>query len=119
MSPAVQDPVLTDAGAPPRATDLTPTAGAAAAPLLDSVVRSAHDTIDRVAAKAAPAVERMVSGAQGASDAVHQRVHDAGELSHEWADTLRATVRDHPLASVAVAVAVGVLISRLAQGDGH
>ena len=119
MSPVANDPVPTDVGAPPRVTDVSAAAGVAAAPLLDSVVRSAHDTIDRVAAKAAPAVERMVSGAQGATDAVQQRVHDAGELGHEWADTLRATVRDHPLASLAVAVAVGVLISRLAQGDGH
>jgi ElaB/YqjD/DUF883 family membrane-anchored ribosome-binding protein len=129
MNPVTDDPLpTTDLGntlPPPRNNDIasatnTSTAAAGSAkPLLDSVVRTAHDAVDRVAAKAAPALERVVSGAQGATHAVQQRARDANDLSHEWADSLRATVRDHPLASLAVALAVGVLVSRLTHGDGH
>jgi ElaB/YqjD/DUF883 family membrane-anchored ribosome-binding protein len=127
MNPVTDDPLsTTDLGntlPPPRNNDIasaTSTAAAGSAkPLLDSVVRTAHDAVDRVAAKAAPALERVVSGAQGATQAVQQRARDANDLSHEWADSLRATVRDHPLASLAVALAVGVLVSRLTHSDGH
>ena len=124
MNPSTHDPVPADVGSTTaRAADTgaatTSNAGSGAMPLLDSVVRTAHDTVDRVAAKAAPAVERLVSGAHSASGAVQQRARDAGDLGHEWADSLRATVRDHPLASIAVALAVGVLVSSLAQSDRH
>lgn len=117
MNTEAQDPVPADLGTTPAST--TDTGNGATTPLLDTLVRSAHDTVDRVAAKAAPAVERLVVGAHGATDAVQQRARHAGELGHEWADSLRATVRDHPLASLAVALAVGVLVSRIAQGDSH
>jgi ElaB/YqjD/DUF883 family membrane-anchored ribosome-binding protein len=110
------DPVPADVGTKTSSTDI---GNGSTAPLLDTLVSSAHDAVDRVAAKAAPAVQRLVSGAQDATDTVKQRARDAGELGHEWTDSLRATVRDHPLASLAVAVAVGVLVSRLAQGDGR
>jgi ElaB/YqjD/DUF883 family membrane-anchored ribosome-binding protein len=121
MNTFAQDPVPADVGmTAARATDTaTTTVGSSAQPLIDSVVRSAHDTVDRVAAKAAPAVERLVGGAHGASDAVRQRAREAGDLGHEWADSLRATVRDHPLASIAIALAVGVLVSRLAESNSR
>ncbi len=107
MSTVVQDPVT---GTPfPRAGE------SPAQPLLDNIVRGAHDTVDRVAAKAAPAVERLISGAHGASDVVQQRAKDVGDLGHEWTETLRDTVREHPLAALGVALAVGVLVSRIAQ----
>jgi ElaB/YqjD/DUF883 family membrane-anchored ribosome-binding protein len=109
---------------PTSASDDKPATPAATAttqakPLLDSVVRGVHDTVDRVAATAAPAVERLVGGVNTASDAAQQRAREVNELGHEWAETLRATVREHPLASLAVALAVGVLVSRVASGDGH
>jgi hypothetical protein len=116
MIASVQDPVsgASGTGLPvPGAS----TSGSAAAPLLDSVVRGVHDSVDRVAARVAPALDQLVGGAQDASQAVRQRAHDVGELGQEWTETLRATVRDHPLACLAAALAVGVLVSRLAQGD--
>lgn len=91
----------------------------AAKPMIDSVVRDVHDTVDRVAASAAPAVERLVGGVTGATDAAQQRAREVSEIGHEWAETLRTTVREHPLACVAVAVAVGVLVSRLASTDSR
>lgn len=70
--------------------------------------QGAHDTIDRVAEMAAPhvrAFERQV-------DEVGQAFNDHGE---EWIGQARQAVRDHPIAAVASALAVGLLIARIAR----
>lgn len=76
--------------------------------LLNRVAQGAHETIDRLAQTAAPHVERW-----------HEQVDGAGERLHrhadEWADGLRTQVRANPLASVAAALALGMLIARLAR----
>ena len=36
-------------------------------------------------------------------------------MGDEWAESLRCTVRENPLAAVATALVVGVLIARLTQ----
>ena len=38
-----------------------------------------------------------------------------GEVSSPWADALRCTVRDHPLAAVGAAAALGMLLVRMAR----
>jgi ElaB/YqjD/DUF883 family membrane-anchored ribosome-binding protein len=83
--------------------------------MLNRVVQGAHSAIDRMAETAAPAVQKLQDGVSSASDAISQRADDAREMGEEWAESLRATVRDHPLAAVATALAVGVLIARLAR----
>jgi ElaB/YqjD/DUF883 family membrane-anchored ribosome-binding protein len=76
--------------------------------MLSRVVRGAHDTIDRLADSAAPHVQRLQQG-------VGVRAEHVKEVGDEWAESLRCTVRDNPLAAVATALAVGVLIARLTQ----
>jgi ElaB/YqjD/DUF883 family membrane-anchored ribosome-binding protein len=117
MDSATSPPFPTSAADGQRAAPAATTD--AGKPLLDSVVRGVHDTVDRVAATAAPAVDKLVGGVNNASDAAQQRAREVSELGQEWAETLRVTVREHPLASLAVALAVGVLISRVASGDGR
>lgn len=117
-TPPTAASALADTRALEQPTDPS-AASAPAAQRLDGVVREAHATLDRVAAQVAPAVEHLADSARSASDAAQRQAQDIGEMGHEWAQTLRATVREHPLASLAVALAVGVLVSRLAQGDGH
>lgn len=51
-------------------------------------------------------VARFFEAIRGAGDC-------AMEISDEWAETLRCTVRDHPLAALAVALAVGAVVARL------
>lgn len=107
----------TDAsGTPAGAQVPTPASGS---PLLDSAVRGVHETVDRVAAKVSPAIEQLVGSAHSATDSAQQRARELGETGHEWAETLRATVREHPLACVAAALAVGLLVSRIAAGDRY
>ena len=83
--------------------------------LLGRVVQGAHATIDRLADTAAPHVHRLQDGVATASEALQERADQAWATGDEWAESLRCTVRDNPLAAVATAVAVGVLIARLTR----
>lgn len=69
---------------------------------IDRLKSSAHDTVERAAAVASSAADRL--GAR------------SGEwiaAKNEWVDTTRAYVRDHPFATLAVALAAGYLLSRI------
>lgn len=76
--------------------------------MLARVVQGAHQTIDRLAESAAPHVHRLSEGLDSRSGQVR-------EMSEEWTESLRTTVREHPLAAVATALAVGMLIARISR----
>jgi ElaB/YqjD/DUF883 family membrane-anchored ribosome-binding protein len=80
---------------------------------MDRVVQSAHEAVDRMADRAGPAVERLRSGVNQAADVLQSRADELNEIQKEWIDSARACVRDHPLASVAVALAAGMVLSKL------
>ena len=80
---------------------------------MSRVAQTAHDAVDRIAEKAAPAIERMRSSVSGVSDTVQARAEQFGELEEQWMENCRQTVREHPIASVAVALAAGVLLSKM------
>lgn len=88
---------------------------ATAAPLVERLAQGAHDTIDRVAAKAGPAVEKLRTTATTAAGSVQQRATDFGAMEEQWMESARGVVRENPLAAIAVAVAAGMLLSRLAR----
>ena len=81
--------------------------------LIGRIAQSAHETIDRLADSAAPHVNRLQENLSG--DALHQRADEMRELRDEWTESLRATVRENPLAAIGVALAVGILIARLSR----
>ncbi|MCK7497745.1 MAG: hypothetical protein MZW92_48515 [Comamonadaceae bacterium] len=83
--------------------------------LLQRVVQGAHQTIDRLAERAAPHVHKLQSGVSGANEMLHTKTDEWREKGDEWTDSLRETVRDNPLAAVATALAVGMLIARLTR----
>jgi hypothetical protein len=91
----------------------------ATSPRLDNAVRGVHDTVDRVAAKVTPAIDHLVGSAHSAADAAHERARRLNETSSEWAESLRATVREHPLTSLAMALAAGYLACRIAAPDRY
>ncbi len=88
--------------APPPAVDL-----------LKSAVQGAHATIDRLADRAAPAVQHMGQSVAAAQDALQAKAHELRETRDAWAEDLRTTVRGNPLAAVAAAFVVGLVIARL------
>jgi ElaB/YqjD/DUF883 family membrane-anchored ribosome-binding protein len=83
--------------------------------VMSKVVRTAHDTIDRLADRAAPHVRRVQEGVSGSSDKMHEQVDHWRETSDEWAESLRETVREHPIGAIATAVVAGMLIARLTR----
>jgi len=85
------------------------------ADLLQRVVQGAHQTIDRMADTAAPHVQRMQEGMHSAGDMLNHRGEQVRDMGDEWAESLRATVRENPLAAVAAAVALGLLVARLTR----
>jgi ElaB/YqjD/DUF883 family membrane-anchored ribosome-binding protein len=92
-------------------------ASAADRDVMRRMVQGAHEAVDRIADKAIPAVERLRGSLSDAQDTLQQRASQVGELRDEWTESLRSTIREHPLAAVATALAVGVIISRLASSD--
>jgi ElaB/YqjD/DUF883 family membrane-anchored ribosome-binding protein len=83
--------------------------------LLGTVVQGAHSAIDRLAEAAAPAVHKLQDSMSSTGGALSERAGHVREMGDEWAESLRVTVRENPLAAVATAVAVGILISKLTQ----
>lgn len=82
---------------------------------VDRAAQSAHEAIDRVAAKAGPAVERMRSAAASAAERLQGKAGSLGEAPDQWLDSCRTYVRENPLTAVGIAVAAGVLLSRLSS----
>ncbi len=91
---------------------------------IDQAATGTHEAIQRATDAARPTVDRMASGA-------HQAVDRIAEVATQAADTLSvkggqlhdaqdrllkntsAYMRDHPVASLGIAVAAGFLLSRL------
>lgn len=87
----------------------------AAVGLLRNAVQGAHDTIDRLANGAAPAVQQLGEKAAAAEDAMREKTDQLRETRDEWVDSVRTTVRQKPLMSVAAALALGAMIGRITR----
>jgi ElaB/YqjD/DUF883 family membrane-anchored ribosome-binding protein len=91
---------------------------------VDAATTAAHHTIDSVSDAAGPALSHIVSSAHGAVDrAGVAATHGAGTLGlkgdqlsdggKQIAERAGSYLREHPLASLGMAVAAGYLLSRL------
>lgn len=87
----------------------------AAVGLLKQAVQGAHDTIDRLADSAAPAVRQLGESVSAAGVTLQAKSDRWRETRHEWAEGVRTTVRGDPLASVAAALALGIVIARITR----
>ena len=83
--------------------------------LLERAVQGAHETVDRLAESATPAVEQLSAGMDQASAAISEHAEEISALQREWTAALREAVREHPIAAVLTAAAVGVLLGKLAS----
>jgi ElaB/YqjD/DUF883 family membrane-anchored ribosome-binding protein len=73
--------------------------------------------VDRIADKAIPAVERLRGTYNDAAETLKQRADQAVDLKDEWTESLRMTIREHPLAAVGTALALGVILARLTSNN--
>lgn len=83
--------------------------------LLNRVVQGAHEAIDRLAGTAAPHVHRLQEQVASAGETFNVKASDVRHMSDEWTESLRHTVREHPVAAMATALAVGMLIARITR----
>ena len=73
----------------------------------------AHAGIDRLSAGAHRTLDRVESTAADAADQLDARTEEWSEAAGEWVNATRGYVREHPVASLALALAAGYLLSRL------
>jgi ElaB/YqjD/DUF883 family membrane-anchored ribosome-binding protein len=92
-------------------------AAAAERDVMRRVVQGAHEAVDRIADKAIPAVERLRGTYNDAADSLKQRADQAVDLKDEWTESLRTAVREHPLAAIGTALALGVILARLTSNN--
>lgn len=90
-------------------------AAGAAVGLLNQAVQGAHDTIDRLADGAAPAAQQLGERVSAAGDAIHAWSDPMRQTLDECLASVRTTVRSNPLASMAVAMALGAVIVRITR----
>jgi ElaB/YqjD/DUF883 family membrane-anchored ribosome-binding protein len=114
---AGRDPLAGSTGAGPAARESSMgTAGAAMQsgrdPLVDRAASSAHQAVDRVAAKMGPAVERVRNAAQDSADTLQTKLSDLDTMRLEWTESCRSYVRERPMTALGVAVLAGFLLSR-------
>jgi ElaB/YqjD/DUF883 family membrane-anchored ribosome-binding protein len=82
----------------------------------DSILGSGNgddNAPERDADKANPAIDRLREKAGCASEALRHGLEDLGELQDRCLDDCRACVREHPLSSVLIGVAAGLILARL------
>ena len=91
---------------------------------VDTATVAAHRTIDSASDVARPALDSIISGAHGAVDrAGNAATHAGGTLgakgeqlnagTQRMVDQAQGYVREHPVASLGMAVAAGYFLSRL------
>jgi ElaB/YqjD/DUF883 family membrane-anchored ribosome-binding protein len=88
---------------------------AAASELVKQTVQGAHDGIDSLADSAKPAIENMGERAAVAEAALRATTDQLRETGDEWVESVRTTVRENPLAAVAAALALGLLVARITR----
>ena len=82
---------------------------------VDRAAQAAHETIDRVAAKAGPALDKVRATVAGTKDTLRAKADRLSELEDQWLAATRDYVRENPLTAVAIGVAVGAVLARLAS----
>ena len=92
-------------------------AAAAERDVMRRVVQGAHEAVDRIADKAIPAVERLRGTYNDAADSLKHKADQAADLKDEWTESLRSAVREHPLAAIGTALALGVLLAKLTSNN--
>jgi ElaB/YqjD/DUF883 family membrane-anchored ribosome-binding protein len=71
---------------------------------LDRIADTAHQTVDRFASAASTAAGRL-----------SEKSDELLQLKDQVVDQTRGYVKEHPLATVAIALAIGMLLSRLTR----
>ncbi|HUL67154.1 MAG TPA: hypothetical protein VLW55_21340 [Burkholderiaceae bacterium] len=86
--------------------------GATRDPMVERAAASAHQAVDRVAAKVGPAVERARAVARDSADTVQAKLDTLSSMPRDLTESCRSYVRDRPMTALGIAVLAGFLLSR-------
>ncbi|MCW7536302.1 hypothetical protein OOT46_00345 [Aquabacterium sp. A7-Y] len=81
--------------------------------VVDRMAQTAHEAVDRVAAKAGPTLERLRGSATTAREQFNVKRGEFGAMEEQWVEAARGYVREHPFTAVTVAALAGMLIARI------
>jgi ElaB/YqjD/DUF883 family membrane-anchored ribosome-binding protein len=88
-------------------------AGAAAHNTINKISDAARPAVERFTAGAHQAVEKLMSVANATADTVSQKSEQLMDAQERLVEDCRVYVRQKPVTSVAIAVGIGYLLSRL------
>lgn len=75
----------------------------------------ANAGIDRISSGAHQAVDRVADAAAAAAQQLSTRKQELYALQDRWSDSARQCVRQHPFASIGVALGIGALLSLISR----
>jgi ElaB protein len=90
-------------------------AGTGAHDVIDKVSDAAHPVVDRIATGAHRAVDKIAGGAGQAAETLGIKGKQLKDVQVRAMEQCRGYIREHPVASVGIAVAAGFLLSRLVR----
>ena len=79
----------------------------------ENVADRASEGLSRLSDTAQQTLDRVTDAASQTASRISERGQELWERRGEAADTARSYVREHPLATIGIAIAIGLLISRL------
>lgn len=82
---------------------------------VNRVANSLHQTVDELSTAAAPHVQQLQDGIDEIGSQVQEQAGQVRDWGAQCTLSLRASVRDHPLAAIGAAFMVGLLFARLAR----
>lgn len=79
----------------------------------ENVAERASESLGRLSETAQQAMERLTDVASQTANRLSSKGQELWEMRGEAADNARSYVREHPIATIGIAIAIGLLISRL------
>ena len=104
---------LTPAPSAGSVTRTVDQASTSAHQVIDAVSDAARPLVDRVATGAHQAVDKIANAAGHVADSLGVNSEQLKQAQAQAFEVARAYVRDHPIASVGIAIAAGFVLSRL------
>jgi ElaB/YqjD/DUF883 family membrane-anchored ribosome-binding protein len=79
----------------------------------ENIADKATSSLGRLSDTAQQTMDRVTDAASQAASRLSERGQELWDMRGEAADTARSYVREHPIATIGIAIAIGLLISRL------
>jgi len=83
----------------------------------ENIAEKAGTTLNQLSDVAQQTVDRVTDAASQAAQRLSDHTDELWELQQRAMDSTRSYVRDHPIAAIGIAIAVGLLLARLTSRD--